>query len=146
MTAPRLKLPKHPYHPGVNQRPDACIFEPFKTLPSPASIDALRDCATLSAGFEAFHVGYFWEAHELWEPVWMALPDDSAEKALMQGLIQLANAGLKAEMGKPRAVRRILERADAALAHAFAEPSAQPLGLDRELVESFKVRIANLRR
>ena len=50
--------------------------------------------------------GYFWEAHELLEPVWMDLPEDAPERALVQGLIQLANAGLKRRMGRAGAVAR----------------------------------------
>ncbi len=59
--------------------------------------------------------GYFWEAHELLEAVWMAAPQASAERRLVQALIQLANAGLKARMGRPRAVARLWALAEAGL-------------------------------
>lgn len=59
--------------------------------------------------------GYFWEAHEVWEPVWMALPAGAAERALAQATIQLANASLKARMGRPRAVSRLCDIAQALL-------------------------------
>ena len=51
--------------------------------------------------------GYFWEAHELFEPVWMALEEGSEERRLLQALIQLANAQLKLRMHRPKAASRL---------------------------------------
>ena len=51
--------------------------------------------------------GYFWEAHELFEPVWMALEEGSEERCLLQALIQLANAQLKLRMHRPKAASRL---------------------------------------
>ena len=76
--------------------------------------------AGLQAGFAAFDARHYWEAHEFWEPVWMAQLQASAGRSLMRGLIQLANAGLKRRMGREAAARRILPLAEAALREAPA--------------------------
>lgn len=67
------------------------------------------------AGWQCFETGFYWEAHELWEPVWMALPEGAPERALVQAAIQLANAGLKARMGRLRAVFRLCDIAQGLL-------------------------------
>jgi len=41
-------------------------------------------------GLEAFNSGHFFEAHELWEEVWLVSPHP--DKAFLQGLIQVAAA------------------------------------------------------
>ena len=43
-------------------------------------------------------------------PVWAALPQNSVERRLVQALIQIANAGLKARMGRTKAVARLAAR------------------------------------
>ncbi|MCA0870690.1 DUF309 domain-containing protein [Seohaeicola saemankumensis] len=67
------------------------------------------------AGWQYFETGFYWEAHELWEPVWMALPEGAPDRALVQASIQLANACLKARMGRLRAVFRLCDIAQGLL-------------------------------
>ena len=92
------------------------------------------------AGWQYLEAGFYWEAHELFEPVWMALPPNSRERAFVQGAIQVANAGVKARMGRPRAVLRLcdiaerhLDAAGAAGAAAMAGEREWLLGLSAEL-------------
>lgn len=109
--------PPQPHLPGVTPRPSEDHFDALKaTLERCDTPGALAASACFRAGFEAFDRRYYWEAHELWEPVWMRLPEGSGDKALVQGLIQLANAALKRRMGRAKAAERILLLADAALA------------------------------
>nr|WP_255553389.1 DUF309 domain-containing protein [Maritimibacter sp. DP1N21-5] len=72
----------------------------------------------MAEGFAQYRAGFFWEAHEAWEPVWMDLPPNSPEKAEMAALIQLANARLKLAMDRPNAVARILPLIDDHLSRA----------------------------
>tara|TARA_R100000322_G_scaffold75912_5_gene47545 strand:+ start:9759 stop:10118 length:360 start_codon:yes stop_codon:yes gene_type:complete len=58
-------------------------------------------------GLAQYRAGYFWEAHEAWEPVWMEAAPNSPEKSLLQAAIQLANGNLKRVTGQPRAATRI---------------------------------------
>jgi hypothetical protein len=114
--------PDTPYLPGVTPRPADPVFAPLKaTLAGCETPEALAQSPCFRAGFVAFERGYYWEAHELWEPVWMALPDTSPERALVQGLIQLANAALKRRMGREKAALRIMTLATEALARAGTE-------------------------
>ncbi len=76
---------------------------PGMTPAALAASDAWR------GGWHYLETGYYWEAHELFEPVWMALPPNSAARAFVQGAIQVANAALKARMGRPRAVLRLCD-------------------------------------
>ncbi|WP_298495690.1 DUF309 domain-containing protein [uncultured Maritimibacter sp.] len=92
---------REPHIPGRNARPPEGSIAPG-----------------LDEGFALYHAGFFWEAHEAWEPVWMDLPPNAPEKAEMAALIQLANARLKLVMGKGRAVARILPLVDDHLARS----------------------------
>ncbi|MCV2887400.1 DUF309 domain-containing protein [Ruegeria aquimaris] len=69
--------------------------------------DELAACPAWRAGWQLYGAGYFWEAHEVWEPVWMQLPPNSAARHVVQASIQLANAELKIQMDRPRAARRL---------------------------------------
>ena len=59
------------------------------------------------AGWALFERGYFWEAHEVWEPIWLALPPNRGARHAVQAAIQLANAALKLRMGRVAAARRL---------------------------------------
>ena len=85
--------------------------------PRPAQVPA-----GVQSGLALYRAGYFWEAHEAWEPVWLATPPAARERAFLQGAIQLANARLKLAMGRPRAAARIAPLAEAAFARAGAAP------------------------
>ncbi len=78
-----------PHLPGITPRPKAAVR------------------SGLDAGMALYHAGFFWEAHEAWEPLWLAAAPNSRERALLQGLIQLANGRLKLAMGRAAAARRI---------------------------------------
>jgi len=134
-----LALPPRPYLPGQTERPDEAIFEPLKEGLSPdMAPEALAQSAAFVGGQQAFAQGYFWEAHELWEAVWMVLPPASAERHLLRGLIQLANGGLKARMGRENAARRIAALAEAALREAFLQGQDRLMELDRAAVEEMR--------
>jgi hypothetical protein len=86
-------LPASRHVPGRGPRPEA----------GPGD-DAFRH------GVDLFNNGYWWEAHEAWEAVWMGLAPNSAERHGIQAMIQVANCFLKIAMGQGRAAR--LVRAD----------------------------------
>lgn len=134
---PGLILPDRPHFPGLTPRPAEALFAPLKAalLPGMTPADLLRSRA-FAEGLRLIEAGYFWEAHELLEAVWMPLPPAGAERVLLSGLIQLANAGLKRRMGREAAALRILALAEAALAEARRRgadpgPALSPARLDR---------------
>lgn len=119
-----LPLPDHKHIPGQNARHPEDTF------------DWIRDQAAAEAGNAAWdyglrllHEGFYWEAHEVLEPVWMAAAPNSAEKAMAQAVIQLANAALKLDMGKPKAAVRLAGMVEALAAEA-ARGGAVVLGVE----------------
>ena len=112
-------LPAEAFVPGRSPRPEEGLFitiadrAPARTDPAAWQVnDAWR------YGFRLYGGGFFWEAHEVWEPVWMGTVPNSAERHLVQGLIQLANACLKLRMERKRAALRLVRDAGLRLAEA----------------------------
>ncbi|WGW02378.1 DUF309 domain-containing protein [Tropicibacter oceani] len=119
--------PPHAYVPGQTPRHAEALFDPFKQIADP-----LEASPAWSLGLNLLQDGYFWEAHELLEPVWMAAPENSGTKCLVQGVIQLANARLKVRMDRPRAAARLLLQARGLLDEAFVRGGACLMGLTRK--------------
>ena len=107
--APRTwPLPRDPHLPGRNPRPtDVNISRIARSAPRPTKEKAWRENEAYQAGLRLYACGYYWEAHEVWEPVWMNARPRSQERELVQGLIQLANAALKLKMSQAAAARRL---------------------------------------
>jgi len=57
-------------------------------------------------GLEAFNTGHFYEAHELWEEVWLETPNP--DKKFLQGLIQVAAAFHHFSRANLRGTRNLL--------------------------------------
>lgn len=110
--------PTHAYVPGQSERhPEDAFASVCETAAPGMTVDALAECAAFKHGLHYLEQGYFWEAHEVLEPVWMALPDGDARR-FTQGLIQLANALLKARMDRPKAALRLCAMARELMAGA----------------------------
>jgi predicted metal-dependent hydrolase len=60
---------------------------------------------------DLFNFGYYWEAHEAWEGLWIAAGRTGPVADALKGLIKLAAAGVKAYEGRPAGVRRHARRA-----------------------------------
>jgi iron complex transport system ATP-binding protein len=82
--------------------------------------------AALSHALQAYADGDFFDAHEILEPAWMGT-DDQEERALYQGLIKLAAAGVHAVRGNPEGARRNLLGSTVRLARV-PDTAAGPLG------------------
>ncbi len=82
------------------------------------SATELAACDAWTCGWAFLDAGFYWEAHEVWEAVWLALPPNSAERQFTQAVIQLANAFLKEKMDRPQAVRRLCDECRARLSGA----------------------------
>lgn len=123
--------PTHAYVPGKTTRhPEGAFDAICNTAHEGLSPETLAQSAAFQTGLRYIHAGYFWEAHELLEPVWMALPNPSAERHFVQALIQIANGLLKLKMERPKAAmrleaiaRQLLE--DAGQGHAFEKSESE---------------------
>ena len=103
-------LPSMRHVPGTGPAPDLGQLEAIKALvPSRTVATAWRENVPYLYGMTLFAASYYWEAHEVWEPVWMNCSPNSPERHLLQALIQYANAALKRDMGRARATRRLIE-------------------------------------
>lgn len=100
--------PSHAYLPGKNARHAESLFDHIKAqVPKKITFESLSNCTAYLSGLELAADGFFWEAHEVLEPIWMAAAENSAEKLHIQALIQLANAGLKKKLGWQKAYNRL---------------------------------------
>ena len=128
--------PTHAHWPGHNARHPENLFDRVKSSVIPGSTsDQLADCSAFRHGLAYLDKGFFWEAHEVFEPVWMALEDGSVERRFVQGLIQFANARLKLAMGRPKAARRLTAMARALLPDTQMMMGVDVYGLQRRLDE-----------
>lgn len=137
-----VPLPPHAYVPGLNARHDEDWFDGIKDSVSPEmSVDALGHSRAFEVGMAYLDNGFFWECHEVLEAVWMALPENTPEKTLVQAIIQLANARLKLRMGKPKATLRLC---DIVKDHLETLGTANPvLGVR---IEDFRARVERTRK
>lgn len=112
LTVVALPMPNYAYVPGRNQRHHENAFDAIRaTAELGHNVAELSTCDAFQAGLQFFEAGYFWETHEVLEPVWIALPEGSVEKQFVQGLIQLANGRLKLRMDRPKAALRLVGQA-----------------------------------
>jgi predicted metal-dependent hydrolase len=103
-------LPETRHVPGTGTTPELGLLEEVKVLAPPRTdVEAWRENVPYLYGMALFEAGFYWEAHEIWEPVWMNCAPNSPERHLLQALIQYANAALKRAMGRARATRRLIE-------------------------------------
>lgn len=103
-----LTYPDYAYVPGRTPRHAEGFLDYLRASVQPgASVQELQQSPAWTAGLCFIEHGYYWEAHEVLEPVWMVLPHGSPEREMAQALIQYANALLKREMQRPRAVLRL---------------------------------------
>lgn len=108
MTDEALFRPTHAYVPGRTPRHPEDAFDILRaTARAGDTPEMLARSAAFRAGLHYLDTGFYWEAHEVLEPVWMALPRCSAERAFVQALIQLANGRLKLVMERPKAALRL---------------------------------------
>jgi predicted metal-dependent hydrolase len=80
-------------------------------------------------GLDLFDHGYLWEAHEVLEHSWRALPPRSPERDLAQAIILAAAALLRSHMGDDRSAATLCARAVALLVRV-SPATARAHGVD----------------
>ncbi len=65
----------------------------------------------MQTGFALVRAGYYWEAHELLEQVWLTQKPNSTAREFLRAIIQLANGLLKLEMDRAGAAGRLFAEA-----------------------------------
>ena len=102
-------------------------------------------CHPYLLGIDLFNRGYYWEAHESWEAVWLAAGRRGQTADFLKGLIKLTAACVKARAGRPVGVARHARRASE-LFRDVATEMPQPavfMGLSLVRLDQEAVRIAN---
>lgn len=97
--------PPFAHLPGQTPRHDPQYFEQF--CEDVINADEPWESLRFYYAMRAMKEGYFWEAHELLEPIWLAARANSWQKLFLQALIQRANAALKSKQGQARASERL---------------------------------------
>jgi uncharacterized protein len=69
------------------------------------------ECDRYLWAIDLFNHGYYWEAHEAWESLWVGCGRHGTTADFLKSLIKLAAAGVKLREGKPHGVRRHADRA-----------------------------------
>ena len=85
---------------------------------------------------DLFNHGFYWEAHEAWESLWLAAGRRGAAATLMKALIKLSAAGVKAREGNPRGVQRHSARAGELTKQCAREVDSPYCGVDLEALLS----------
>lgn len=115
---PGVPVPPMAYLPGIGiDEPAKEWFAPIKaSVNAHVALDDLPQTQAWIAGRAYLQAGYFWECHEVLEAVWTRTPEGSAERDMVQALIQLANARMKHRLDRPRAAARLCAMVRAQLA------------------------------
>lgn len=126
-----LALPGHVHTPGTGTVPDLVPLEAAKLLaPVVTNANTWTENETYCYGFSLFRHEMFWEAHEVWEAVWLATPPNSKQRRILRCLIQTANARLKWRMNRPRATKRLATEALAELSGLEYGQTGLFMGID----------------
>jgi hypothetical protein len=116
LTAQDLRLPGWAHRPGRTRAADRAPLDAAKRLVPPHFRTAVpADHPAFRYGLILHDSGFFWEAHEVWEAVWMAAPLNGRDRLALRALIQIANAALKRCLGQPNACDRLRREAIAVL-------------------------------
>jgi hypothetical protein len=130
MRAVDLPLPEHRYLPGVNERPDDAFFAAVKAeVPKETKDGTSVDNIAWHYGLRLLNAGFYWEAHEVLEPVWHNAAPNSRERHLVKAVIHLANGLLKTIMGRDRAGLRLATLCREALSGAFPDGQGRLMGV-----------------
>lgn len=111
---PSVSFPPYTYVPGLTPHP---VSDPqghtYGEKPSPAAKpqpEAWAESREYLRGIDLFNHGFYWEAHEVWEELWIAAGRRGVVADFLKGLIKLAAAGVKLREGNPRGAMRHLQR------------------------------------
>lgn len=93
---PTRAFPPYAYLSGTHPHPvrDPAGHSYNQGAAVPLDPDAFR------WGVDLFNHGYYWEAHEAWEPLWRAAEPRGSRRHILKGLILLAAAGVKLRQRK----------------------------------------------
>ncbi len=146
---PERPLPPYAYQPGRTSHPTrdpgGHSYGDRAEPPAPPDPADWRACGDYLYGIDLFNHGFFWEAHEAWEGLWVACGRRGATATYLQALINLAAAGFKARWGNARGMRAnagtALDLFEAAARHPQIH-GVRYMGLDLRALADFAQQIS----
>lgn len=130
-------LPPYTHVPGRTPHPESDpaghSYGKSRNVPEPLDASHWWLSSAYRRGVLLFNHGYYWEAHEAWEGLWLAAGRRGPTANLLQALIHLAAAGVKIREGVPAGVVSHARRAAHHLTRLPA--SASCAGLQRRELE-----------
>ncbi len=129
-SAQKLTLPHQCHLPGINKRPADDFLADIAIFNDPAINDAnAAQHLGWNYGLRLINEGFYWEAHEVLEPVWWHAAANSPARHLVQTTIHLTNAALKLKLRRIRAASRLTVLAGNGCERAFTGKRDRLLGL-----------------
>lgn len=137
---PERSLPLHRYRPGVESRTNRPADAAVRIGTSLRDAEISEVCVDeeFRFGFDLFNAGFYWEAHEAWEAVWIRCGRTGPISNAIKGLIKLAAASLKTIERNDAGACRHARRAAELLANG---PFASGVELARRLIEQSVDRV-----
>ncbi|MER8948066.1 DUF309 domain-containing protein [Mesorhizobium sp. M0809] len=128
MSRPRLlpekSFPTYAYLPGKHPHPVRHpLGHSYRNEPVTIALAEALGSDVFRWGIDLFNHGYYWEAHEAWEPLWHAAKRSTQHRLFFKGLILLAAAGVKIREGKRVAAVRHATKAAALFRQVVTMPS-----------------------
>lgn len=128
-------LPPYSYVPGgpwphPTRSPQGHLHGLQRPSVGPIRDDCWEESGDYLQGLRLFNTGYYWEAHEAWEPLWHAHGRSGPTAWILQALIKLAAAGVKIRERRPDGARTHATRAGRLIERAIEEGGRRRLGLD----------------
>ncbi|MDX1648538.1 MAG: DUF309 domain-containing protein, partial [Myxococcota bacterium] len=135
---PYRYLPGRAPHPVRDPRGHARgAREPDLADLDPGRIDRAE---AFRRGADLFDAAFWWEAHEAWEAVWVALGRRGPQADALRGLVQVAAGCLKRFLGEGATAARLAERGLGALG---ARPPGLPSLDGSALAEAARAYVAS---
>src|SRR5665213_1163472 len=98
--ASKTPFPVYAFVPGMHPHPvtdsRGHSFGRAHTIPDPLNPEHPESSHEYLEAIDLFNAGYYWEAHETWEGLWIAAKREGLLADFIKGLIKLAAAGVKA--------------------------------------------------
>jgi uncharacterized protein len=86
-------------------------YHSIRVQPPPPDDANWRASRAFLRGVDLFNHGFYWEAHEAWEGLWLACGRHGMMADFLKGLIHLAAAGVKYREAVPQGVTNHARRA-----------------------------------
>ena len=140
---PYAYVPGHTPHP-THDRGGHSYGAEFQ-IPEPPNPEDWRACREYLYGIDLFNHSYYWEAHEVWEGLWVACGRRGPTATYLQALISLAAAGLKARSSNARGMRANANKAVRlfeSVASCAGSHRTHYMGLDVRALADFAAMIA----